>query len=174
MKRALLMIAFISIGVITASARQAQFDGEKEFQQLVRLAGHWEGTYEWSGARTGKGEVIADYSLTGFGSALVESLIQGGKPSMMSVYHLDGNDLRVTHYCAARNQPRLIADKVDAASGQVDFKFVDITNLKSPESGHVSGISLRSLSDKHINLIFRFIGNGKESTEVMDLWRRKT
>src|SRR4051794_4459932 len=143
MKRLLVtMLLLVSTGFA-----QSGIDGDNVFKQLSKLVGHWEGTYEWSGARTGKGDVIADYSLTGFGSALVESLIQGGTPSMMSVYHTDVNNLRVTHYCGAHNQPRLIADKVDPATGQVDFKFVDITNLKSPEGGHVNGISLRSLGD---------------------------
>jgi hypothetical protein len=53
--------------------------------------------------------------LTGNGSALVESLIMGGVPTMTTVYHLDEADLRMTHYCGAKNQPRLKAAKAGHA-----------------------------------------------------------
>ena len=45
------------------------------FGQFKSLAGDWEGTYEWTGARTAGGSLSATYYLTGNGSALVENLI---------------------------------------------------------------------------------------------------
>ena len=86
--------------------------GPRMFERLKRLVGEWEGTFEWSQGRTGSGPLRVTYSVTGGGSALVENLIQGGVTTMTTVYHLDGADLRMTHYCAARNQPRLRAVRV--------------------------------------------------------------
>jgi hypothetical protein len=63
------------------------------------LAGDWTGTFEWTGGRKDSGKMNATYYLTGNGSAVVENLTIGGLPSMTSVYHLDGSDLRMTHYC---------------------------------------------------------------------------
>ena len=60
--------------------------------------------------------------------------------AMGSVYHLDGADLRVTHYCAAQNQPRLRATSFGTDNSDIRFSFVDITNLRSPSDGHVSGL----------------------------------
>lgn len=108
--------------------------------QLRALAGDWEGSYARSGTRTATGTINATYYETGNGSAFVENLTVDRVPSMTGVYHLDGSDLRVTHYCAAQNQPRLKAHTIDLAKGIIDFDFVDTTNLRSPDAPHVYGI----------------------------------
>jgi len=71
---------------------------EEAFSRLQKLAGNWEGSYRWTGARSDAGRLTARYSLTGNGSAVVEDLTMGpgDAPSMTSVYHLDGGDLRMT------------------------------------------------------------------------------
>ena len=116
----------------------------------------------------------ASYYSTGNGSAVVENLKMDGVPVMTTVYHLDGADLRMTHYCAAQNQPRLKASRIDIAHGIADFAFVDITNLRSPETGHVVGLELRFLAADHITLAFRFEGGSKSSSERIDLKRLPT
>src|SRR5438477_12411109 len=76
------------------------------FNLIKALVGDWQGSYEWIG-KNRKGPMNARYYLTGNGTAVVEDLIVDGDPNMTTVYHLDGADLRATHYCAAGNQPRL-------------------------------------------------------------------
>ncbi len=78
------------------------------FNLLKALVGDWQGSYEWLG-KNRKGPINARYYLTGNGTAVVEDLIVDGNANMTTVYHLDGADLRATHYCAAGNQPRLKA-----------------------------------------------------------------
>jgi hypothetical protein len=143
------------------------------FNKLRDLSGDWEGTFTWTGSRTGSGKMTARYHTTGNGSALVEDLFVDGTPSMTTVYHLDGPDLRMTHYCAAQNQPRLKATAIDADSNQVSFSFVDITNLRSPDAGHVHGFDVRFLDHDHINLRFHFKSGEKDSDELIDLRRKK-
>jgi hypothetical protein len=87
------------------------------------------------------------------------------------VYHLDGNDLRVTHFCGSQNQPRLKASRIDTAKGEMDFAFVDITNLKSPGAPHVYGLELRLVAADHIIVTFLFEAAGKQSRERIDLKR---
>ena len=90
---------------------------------------------------------------------------------MTSVYHLDSGDLRMTHYCAAQNQPRLKARQIDIAKGILDFEFLDATNLRSPDAPHVYGLEMRLLNADHITLAFLFEGGGKASKEFIDLKR---
>jgi len=73
--------------------------------------------------------------------------------------------LRMTHYCAAGNQPRLKAGSIDLSKNLIRFDFVDITNLASPDAPHVHGFSMRLLDANHIELEFAFQGNNKKSTE---------
>jgi len=126
---------------------------------------------EWRGGRTGSGPIAATYMVTGYGSAVIETLKDGAKPTMTSVYHLDNGDLRMTHFCGAGNQPRLKADRIDLASGVLDFDFVDATNLASPQAPHVDGFMMRFADDDHIIIEFRFIANGVRSVETIDLRR---
>jgi hypothetical protein len=124
--------------------------------RLAALTGEWEGSYEWTGGRTSRGAMNASYSTTGNASAVVETLTVDGVPSMTTVYHTDGPDLRMTHYCAARNQPRLKASKIDLAGGAIDFAFVDATNLSAPDAPHVTGLEVRFADADHLTLTFLF------------------
>ena len=140
-------------------------------EKLRGLAGEWSGTYEWSGAQSGGGTLDVTYSLTGRKSAVIETLIQGGEPTMTTIYHLDGSDLRMTHYCGAQNQPRLKASRIDAERGEIDFSFVDVTNLASPNAGHVHGADIRMPDPDHLTIVFHFLAGEKTSTERIELRR---
>ena len=167
-----ILVALLALTGLATAEINAPADGSAAFEKLRSLTGEWEGTYAWTG-RNASGKINAQYYTTGNGSALVENLTVDGIPSMTSVYHLDGSDLRVTHFCAAQNQPRLKASAIDLGSGQIMFSLVDITNLKSPDAGHVEGLDVRFLEHDHITLRFRFMGAGKESDELIDLRRKK-
>ncbi|HEV8200313.1 MAG TPA: hypothetical protein VGS03_09855 [Candidatus Polarisedimenticolia bacterium] len=141
------------------------------FEKLRALAGDWSGTYEWSGGRSGGGAIEVKYAVVARNSVVIETLIQGGEPTMTSVYHLDGADLRMTHYCAAQNQPRLKASRIDAAHGEIDFAFVDVTNLASPTAGHVHGAEIRMPDADHLTIVFLFLAGKNESRERLELRR---
>jgi len=143
----------------------------KALEQLKSLAGDWEGTAEWTGARTGSYPLNAAYYVTGNGSALVENLSSEGVPNMTSVYHLDADSLRATHFCGAQNQPRLKAQRIDLDHGIIDFGFVDITNLRSPDAPHVHGLEMRLIDSNHIIVTFLFQSGGKDSRERISLQR---
>jgi hypothetical protein len=164
-------LSMLSVG----ASLEAQDSASAAFEKLRALAGNWQGTLEWTGARTGSGSVKAEYYLTGNGSAIVENLTMGGgsAPSMSSVYHLDGADLRMTHYCGA-NQPRLRAQRIDIRSGVLDFAFVDATNLPSPDAAHVGGVEIRLLDSDHISVRFLFVSGTQHSRETLDLKRTGT
>lgn len=140
--------------------------GPRMFERMKALAGEWEGTYEWSQGRSGGGQLRVSYFLTGAGSALVESLIQGGVTTMTTVYHLDGNQLRMTHYCAARNQPRLKAVRVDDAAGSAEFTLVDVTGVGPKNPGYVEGFLIELLDGVRLHLRFSFGGGpGRSGVE---------
>lgn len=164
MKRHLLLALLVCI--TTGMVSSAETKGRTAFDKLLSLAGDWEGTVAWSGDAPSK--ISARYYTTGNRSAVVEDLSTG----MTSVYHLDGNDLRMTHYCAAQNQPRLKATAFSSENSGVTFSFVDITNLSSPAGGHVQGLDVKFLAPDHITLLFHFVGNGKEKDELVDLKRK--
>src|SRR5690349_4484997 len=100
-------------------------DAAAAFAKLKSLAGEWEGN-------TDKGKVRLSYEVISGGNAVAERETGAQMPEMLTVYHLDGNRLLLTHYCAAGNQPRMEATAFDPQTGELRFKFLDATNLASP------------------------------------------
>jgi hypothetical protein len=141
------------------------------FNLIKALVGDWQGSYEWIG-KNRKGPMNARYYVTGNGTAVVEDLIVDGNANMTTVYHLEGADLRATHYCAAGNQPRLKEASTEGDNKVVKFHMVDITNLPTPEAGHVRDLELRLTSTSRITVLFTFVGSGKESVEGIELARK--
>lgn len=170
MKRTFLSLA-LGLWAITGGLGVEENKATKALEQIKSLAGDWTGTAEWSGARAGTYPMNASYYVTGNGSALVENLISEGAPVMTSVYHLDGADLRMTHFCGAQNQPRLKADQIDLTRGVINFVFIDITNLRSPDVPHVHGMEMRLIDPNRIAITFLFQNGNKESRERIDLKR---
>lgn len=164
MKRHLLLAALVC--VMTGTLFSGQTKEGAAFDKLLSLAGDWEGTVAWSGDVPSP--ISAHYHTTGNASAVVEDLSTG----MTSIYHLDGNDLRMTHFCAAQNQPRLKATAFAPENSAITFSFLDITNLSSPGGGHVQGLEIKFLATDHITLLFHFVSNGKEKDELVDLKRK--
>jgi hypothetical protein len=169
------LIVGLLTSLVAALALAAPETGASQrlFERMGGLAGDWEGTFEWSGARTASGAMGARYYLTGNGSALVEDLLSDGKPSMTTVYHLDGADLRMTHYCAARNQPRLRATKVDPVRGRADFTLQDVTNVGPSNATHVEAFTLEMPEEGRLELTFVFGHGPKQATETIRLHRAR-
>jgi hypothetical protein len=167
-------VAAILLVLASTGASAVQQDGESAqmLQRIAALAGPWSGTFEWSGARQASGALEASYEVTGNGSAVVEHLSMDGKPFMTSVYHLDGAELRMTHFCAAGNQPRLRATDVSAAEGRASFEWIDITNVGPKNGGHVEAFSIRIVGDSELELVFVFEGSGPRAVETIRLKRR--
>ena len=146
-------------------------DGEAVFEKILGLAGNWVGITYWSTDPSKREEVRMTYQPTGLGSAVVEHFSTGTEPTMTSVYHMDGNDLRLTHFCSAKNQPRLKATRIDDGGRVVVFSLEDVTNLTSPGAGHVSGLELRFPAEDHLELKFTFSRDGRDIFEFIELAR---
>jgi hypothetical protein len=103
-----------------SSARSPRFDAIKS------LAGDWVELGK-DGKLTDK--IVSSFRVTAAGSAVQETLLPGSDHEMVTMYHLDGPDLVLTHYCAMGNQPTLKAEPSDDPS-RIVFKFIGGTNLK--------------------------------------------
>ena len=165
-------VGLLGLGYLATGQASDDAPAVAALARLRSLTGEWQGSVEWSGARRATGSMNAIYSLTGNGSAVVESLVADGASAMTSVYHLDGADLRMTHYCAAQNQPRMVAKRIDPAKGEVDFVFLDATNLSSPKAGHMHNAEIQLIDADHFNSQWEFFENGKvKNTEVSQYTR---
>ena len=153
-----------------AAAPQETTPSAKMLERFKTLTGDWEGMAQWTGSRTDSYSVKVTYHVASAGSAVVEDYVMGDKSMMMSVYHLDEADLRMTHFCGAQNQPRLKADKIDPVGGNAHFALVDVTNAVS-HPAYVHAFAIQLVDADHINLQFTFQGKGAPAIESIALHR---
>lgn len=128
------------------------------FEKLKTLEGEW---IDELGTFAGVGEVGITYRVIASGSSVVETMFPGKSFEMLTVYHLDGKDLVLTHYCAAGNQPKLkaspIQDKV------LKFEFVGGTNFHPASDNHMHEGWIEFLDENHIKGSWIGWANGKPS-----------
>lgn len=136
------------------------------FDRLKSLEGTWDEA-PWSVGEDGR---VVQYRLTGRGSALIEEYV--GDPPMTTVYHLDGDNLRLTHYCNAGNQPRMTA--AFYRNDTLKFDFVDVTNLSEPGAYHTRTLEIKFHDENHIDLNFVGLKNGNDVPGLVSLTRRNT
>ena len=109
--------------------------------QISEFLGDWETTDE-----EGTRHHAATFAMTAGGSAVREIMFPGDAHEMTNLYHMDGGDLVITHYCAAGNQPRMVASKaVETDDGTVfRFELESVSNLRESHD-HYMGMTLTIL-----------------------------
>jgi hypothetical protein len=163
--------AFVLVFVLAAvaagtgaseDARDARRGAKQLFDQLKGLAGTWEA----------KGMGAVSYRLTAGGTALVETLFAGTAKEMMTVYHLDGDDLVLTHYCAVGNQPRM-----KAASGtrnRISFEYAGGTNHDVATDTHMHALTIEFVDGDHVVATWTMWAKGEAAQAVtLDMTRTK-
>ncbi len=130
-------------------------------------------------AKEGKGEAAGEhteriiYKVIAAGSAVEESMFPGTPHEMVTMYHTDGPDLLLTHYCAAGNQPRMKAEKAGDEK-QLVFKFAGGTNLDAAKDAHMHDLTITFIDADHIREVWTYYKAGKAvATTKIELERKK-
>jgi hypothetical protein len=152
--------------ILTTLAAVAEPNSQKSFDVLKALSGTWEGK------NTQGKPVEVSYRMTAGGSALMSEILateMDKQEDMISMFHMDGDRLLLTHYCAAGNQPRMAAT-LSPDGKSVMFDFVDATNLTA-HTGHMHRVVFTVVDANHHTEEWRFVQDGKEIVELFDLTR---
>ena len=129
-------------------------NADASFARLKTLVGEWE-------ANTSSGKVHLSYELVSGDTALLERVSSETMPSMVTLYYVDGGRLLLTHYCMIGNQPRMQAKALNPDTGELDFQFLDATNLPNPGAGHMHNAKLRIVDNSHVVSEWQFYENGQ-------------
>jgi hypothetical protein len=145
----------------------AQSNAQKSFDQLKALAGSWEGTLE------GK-PLQVSLRVTSMGNALMHEMTGAGRPDdPITLFHLDGDRLLMTHFCDAGNQPRMVAT-VSPDGKTFTFNFLEATNLLSSQMGHMQRVVFSLIDSDHHTEKWEFaMADGKQMGGLLDLKRSK-
>ena len=131
------------------------------FDRFKALVGDWVSAED--GPMVKKGDLVARYHLTGGGSAVVEDLFPGTDHQMTTVYHRDGSDVVLTHYCMG-NQPRMRAKPTTGST--VAFAFDGGTNLDPAKDRHMHEATFEFVSADEIRSSWVQHADGKPGTVV--------
>lgn len=146
--------------------------GAAGIEQLKKLAGEW---YVADDKGNPTDKLISVFKVTAAGSAVQETIFPGSDHEMVTVYHLDGKDLLLTHYCALGNQPRMKLDPKSPAK-ELKFLFAGGTNIDPKKDMHMHEGSITIVDDNHIAWKWQGYMDGKADdghTVSMKLARKK-
>jgi hypothetical protein len=150
---------------VLVSLLQAEPKSHAGFDRLKKLEGAWESTDKEHPAKV-------NFRLSSGGSILVESIAMANHSEMLTIYHPDGEDLVLTHYCMLGNQPRMRAEK-GSTSGTLRFAFDGGGNMK-PEDKHMHSLTLTLVDADHLKEEWALYDGGKEQMVVtINLARKK-
>jgi hypothetical protein len=148
----MLMVGALVAAMCGAQRASAAGGGAAAFEQLKSLVG------QWKTQSTNMQDATLDLELTSGGTAVIERvhMINEGKPvEMTTLYYLDGDQLKLTHYCMAGNQPTLHATYAPETK-TLTFDFESATNLKSPNDGHMHHAVYTFLDNDHFKTTWTF------------------
>ena len=154
----LLVMMVLSFGMLPLALRAGTGSAEA-FEKLKSLAGHWETE------KTNMGKATLDLEVTSNGTALLEKsrVEENGKPiEMITLYYLDGGDLKLTHYCMVGNQPTM-RGTYSPETKTITFDMVSISNLKNPGDGHMHHAVYTFIDNDHFQTTWTFEKDQKDA-----------
>ena len=156
-----------NVAALVAPKAAASPATKDAFDKLAAMAGLWEVTVkEMEGV---KGTSVL--SVSSMGSVVREIMGPGAAHEMTNVYHLDGPDLVMTHYCGAGNQPHMVGT-VDGNT--IRFKLQSITNVRQPDESVMAALDMTFVGPDHVIQAWTHFKSGVANGNVtMDMKRVK-
>jgi hypothetical protein len=157
----------VVVSMLFCTVALAQSDAQKSFDKLKALAGTWEGTLDGQ-------QVQVSLRVTSMGNALMHEIKMTGRPDdPITMFHLDGDRLVLTHYCDAGNQPHMVAT-ISPDGKTITFDFLQATNLLSSQMGHMQRAVFTFIDADHHTEKWDFaMADGKQMGGLLDLKRAK-
>jgi hypothetical protein len=194
MKKTMVFVAGVAlvlagIGTATAQSRKGQpkaaagapetivYDAASAMAFLTTTAGEWfpasGAQHEHSAApaanRPGAGVNVKTKAAN---SAVVHTYRQGSPGEMETVFHMDGDKLLLTHYCALQNAPVLRFEKSNKP-GELKFVFHGGTNFDSAVDAHLHESTFQIIDKDTVEQRSTVFTNGKADPELKTVLKRR-
>ena len=152
-------LSILGIVVMVTPSKAGPGGGAEAFEKLKAMAGHWEA------GPSAKMKTTLDVQVVSGGSAVMEQahVEEKGTPvSMVTMYYLDGDQLKLTHYCIAGNQPTMLGTYSPEAK-TITFDLISATNLKSADDGHMHHAVYKFVDQDHVKEAWTFRKDQKDA-----------
>ncbi|HXY24561.1 MAG TPA: hypothetical protein VEI73_07910 [Candidatus Acidoferrum sp.] len=166
----ILGLVALGVGIFPAQSLAGPGGAAEAFERLKSMAGHWE-----SGP-SAKMKTTLDIQVVSDGSTVMEQSRVEEKSTtvnMITMYYLDGDQLKMTHYCMAGNQPTM-RGTYSPETKTITFDFISATNLKSANDGHMHHAVYKFVDQDHVREAWTFRKDQKDAfTEEFEYVRSK-
>ncbi len=163
-------VLVLCAGTMAVRTNAGPGGGAEAFEKLKSLVGHWETD------KTNMNKATLDLELTSGGTAVLEKfhMVENSKPvEMTTLYFLDGDQVKLTHYCMAGNQPTMKGSYAPDTK-TITFDLVSISNLKSADDGHMHHAVYTFIDNDHFKTTWTFRKEQKDAfTEDVTYVRTK-
>jgi len=136
------------------------------WEPVMGLAGEWE-MLDDKGVKS----PALSVRVTSGGSVVHEVMFPGANHEMTNVYHMDGSDLVMTHYCAFGNQPTMRATAVK--NGEIAFAFDGVTNLRAADETYMGTMTLVIRDKDHMEQTWTSFKAGKAEPPITFKFEKK-
>lgn len=157
-----------------ASASATHASNPALLEQVKGLKGEWESLNE-----QGQPEGTIRYEVTSAGHVVREVMFPGTAHEMTNMYHMDGDTLVMTHYCAMGNQPQMRAKSgtlpANGKPGEIAMKFDHVTNRASPKQAVMGNMTLVFVDANNVREEWKELdAKGDHGDVVIKLRRKKS
>ena len=135
---------------------QATSPAVQGFEKLKALEGEW---IDVDGVFGQKGKIAVTYKVTGGGHTVVETFPLGTPQEMVTVYHLEGGKVVLTHFCSGNNQPRMASSGLQG--NLLAFDFAGGANIEPNTTSHMHSATIEFLSSDEIKATWQNWRAGK-------------
>jgi hypothetical protein len=166
-----LLIGLVLLAPGEPEKRTTKSANDIAFEQLKKLAGDWRLANPKDEKDTSA--TVVSYRVIAAGSAVVETDFAGTEKEMLTLYHRDGDELVLTHYCGCGNQPRMRAQK-SKDSNELIFDFDGGTNINPTKGMHMHDCRFRFVDANHFQTEWQMYVDGKPAGKhSFDLIRKQ-
>jgi hypothetical protein len=170
LRKTLLLITLLATLALPLQSRPSGTQAKAAFQKLQSLAGDWEGKDNMDMPAKTNFKVMVS------GTTVMETLSPTGMggEDMVTLYTVDGDSIRIVHYCPTNNQPRMLATPGAGEIKELTFEFQGAGNLPDETVGHQHKLVLKFDDADHITESWTWRAKGKDTPMVIHFARKKS
>jgi hypothetical protein len=162
------LVLLAASGLAAGEEGAAGLDARAAFDKLKALAGDWYATSDAMPGERGDHRI----RVSAGGSVVMETMMAGTDYEMINMYHLDGDDLVLTHYCAGGNQPTMRLDRAKATATELPFVFTGGTNLDPATDQHIHDTVITLRDDGSVVAHWSSYSAGEKGEDLVITLRR--
>ena len=191
MKRSIVFVVSLALvlvaGSVAAQSKKGQpktaagapeaivYDAASAMAFLASTAGEWQSgpQHEHGGPAPAGNRSVVSVKTKAAGSAVVHTYAQGTPGEMETIFHMNGDELLLTHYCALQNAPVLRFVKSNKP-GELKFEFKGGTNFDPKVDAHLHESTFQIKDKDTVEQNSTVFANGKANPELKSVLHRAT